>query len=451
MTTGFRFDLNSCTGCNACELACSTENQLGWGNSWRQVIPFNAQRLPSIPSYHLSLACNHCTEAPCMGACPSLAIERDDQTGAILIEPTHCIGCKYCSWVCPYEAPRFDEPTQVMGKCTWCNPRLADNREPACVEQCPTLALTFGTLQGAESVSGFPKTPARPLIRFEPLAQARQEGPECSWEVPSDIVESFTASRPETRNDISLRTEWPLWLFTLLTSVLVGWMLGSMGDLETPDPSLFLGLAAAATTGSTVHLGKKWRAWRAVANLRHSWLSREVVFFSLFVASSLLSFVFQEWRVMGWAAAISGVLTLFSVDRVYDVVRPPTGHRLHSADTVLTGLLVAALIRGHVPLSLTVMAVKLALYLTRRLRRLRSEQVAHNVNSWVLSGLRVGLGLALPVLLWVLGHEAGAAWAIVGIAVGEILDRAEFYNELVNPSLRRLAAIDLERLRFKAA
>ena len=260
---GFRFDLNLCTGCSACELACSTENQLGWGRSWRQVVPFNATKLPSIPSFHLSMACNHCLQAPCMKACPALAIWRPEPTGAVLIEPQDCIGCKYCSWVCPYEAPLFDDRNQIMGKCTWCDHRLAESRDPACVEQCPTNALSFGVLQGAEIVPGFPAAAVGPAIRFEPLREGRAKGPECSWEVPPEVVESFVASRPARSDGVSLRTEWPLWIFTLIVSGLVGATLAGLAGADRTDPRLFAGLATIAAAASTVHLGKKRRAWRA--------------------------------------------------------------------------------------------------------------------------------------------------------------------------------------------
>ena len=63
---GFLFDAGRCTGCSACELACSTENELTWGTSWRHLVHFNPASHPDLPSFHLSLACNHCHEAPCV-------------------------------------------------------------------------------------------------------------------------------------------------------------------------------------------------------------------------------------------------------------------------------------------------------------------------------------------------------------------------------------------------
>ena len=72
----FIFDINKCTGCQACQIACVIENELEPERSWRQMFTFNKQRLPDIPLFHLSLACNHCLDAPCMKYCPALAYLR---------------------------------------------------------------------------------------------------------------------------------------------------------------------------------------------------------------------------------------------------------------------------------------------------------------------------------------------------------------------------------------
>lgn len=445
--TGFRFDLNLCTGCSACELACSIENELGWGQSWRQVISFNDQRLPSIPSYHLSLACNHCAQAPCAKACPAKAIRRNSTTGAVLIDADSCIGCGYCAWACPYEAPRFDYDAQVMGKCTWCDHRLSDGREPACTEMCPTGALTFGALEGEACVPGFPDTPADPAIRFEPLAQDRRQGPESSWELPAHLVDSFAAARPRQEAEISVRTEWPLLVFSLLTCALVGWLLSSLGRTERPSPWLFFSLAVLSGVASSLHLGRKLRAWRAVLNIRHSWLSREIAAFSAFVAVGGLSSLGLGPPVLGAVALPLGLLTLLSIDRVYDAVRTARASPVHSADALLTGLLVGSLLSDQLLLVLSTLAVKLALYAGRHLRR--PGQGARAL-SRIRLGLRIALGFVLPPLLWSLGSDGSSLVALTSIAVAEILDRVEFYSELEILTPRGQAARDLLRLREAA-
>jgi hypothetical protein len=157
-----------------------------------------------------------------------------------------------------------------------------------------------------------------------------------------------------------------------------------------------------------------------------------------------------KWLVI--LAAILGVSTVFSVDRVYDVVRPPASLPVHSSDTLLTAMLVATLLLGWIPLSLTVMAVKLVLYVGRR-RVGSTPGRSFPSEKWdrLLPGLRLGLGFVLPVLLWALGPEAWSVWALPGIAASEIFDRAEFYHELEIVSPRRQAALDRDRLRQAAA
>ena len=193
----FLFDPNRCTGCAACSLACSTENGLEWGRSWRQIVPFNPERLPGVPSFHLSLACNHCAEAPCVAHCPTRAMTRDPRTGAVVVDEARCIGCRYCAWVCPYDAPRFDEGRGVMTKCTLCNHRLLEGRGPACVVACPTDALGYGDPEAhgwLQEIPGFPPTSAQPRIAFAAL---RREGgpPPSTWALPDNVAAAFPPRR----------------------------------------------------------------------------------------------------------------------------------------------------------------------------------------------------------------------------------------------------------------
>ena len=97
----FVFDVNKCTGCAACQIACSIENRVDAGISWRSVHTFNPRHVPGVPSFHHSIACNHCVDPPCMKHCPALAYSKDPSTGAVTINADSCIGCKLCEWHCP--------------------------------------------------------------------------------------------------------------------------------------------------------------------------------------------------------------------------------------------------------------------------------------------------------------------------------------------------------------
>jgi len=170
MRPSFVFDQNKCTGCQACQLACVIENELQFDASWREINTFNERHYPGAPLFHISLACNHCAEPACMNACPALAYSKDSETGAVIIDETKCIGCRYCTWACPYDAPKFDSAKGVISKCTFCNDRIKRGSQPACVELCPTGALTFDRLLDTEIVNestGFTATDMGPSIKLD--------------------------------------------------------------------------------------------------------------------------------------------------------------------------------------------------------------------------------------------------------------------------------------------
>jgi Fe-S-cluster-containing dehydrogenase component len=89
--------------------------------------------------------------------CPTGASYKRASDGIVLVDYDKCIGCKYCSWACPYGAREFDEARKVMTKCTLCVDRIYDqnlapeDRKPACVKACPSGARLFGDIRDAES------------------------------------------------------------------------------------------------------------------------------------------------------------------------------------------------------------------------------------------------------------------------------------------------------------
>jgi Fe-S-cluster-containing dehydrogenase component len=89
--------------------------------------------------------------------CPTGASYKRKEDGIVLVDYDKCIGCKYCSWACPYGARELDEKQQVMKKCTLCVDRIHDealperDRKPACVLACPTNARLFGDVHDEAS------------------------------------------------------------------------------------------------------------------------------------------------------------------------------------------------------------------------------------------------------------------------------------------------------------
>jgi Fe-S-cluster-containing dehydrogenase component len=426
----FVIDVAKCTGCQACEVACTVENQLEPGTSWRTVHTFNEPRYPGIPLFHLSLACNHCLDAPCMEHCPALAYSKDEKTGAVTIDPDKCMGCKYCTWACPYDAPRFDAEQGIVTKCTFCNHRQVEGLEPACVSQCPTGALQIAALDtapGKAGIAGFPNTGVGPAVRFLPL---RGERPYPEMSTPIPAAPAIAARKPPSK--ITLKSEWPLVVFTLLASILVG-----MVAADTGVNALTFALLSAAGMGlSTLHLGRKMRAWRSVLNWRRSWLSREIILFSMFAGLSVIYLLADEANpALHGLVTVIGLAALFAIDAVYWVTRTPR-LRLHSAQTLLTAALVLGLLSGSGALFLGAGTVKLFLYVFRRLTRPRA-----GTRAAILGVLRIVAGLLLPMGLW-LSTGFGLA-LVVGLVIGEVIDRCEFYMDLVVPTPHGQIAVDL--------
>ena len=154
----FIFDYNQCVGCHACVVACINENGFQEPKQWRNIHQSNNTHFPQLPLFYLSLACNHCADAPCLKNCPANAYSRDEKTGAVIHHSEKCIGCQYCTWACPYDAPKFNPKEGIIEKCTFCNNRIEENLKPACANLCPTGALDFTLveLSRQESVKSSP-------------------------------------------------------------------------------------------------------------------------------------------------------------------------------------------------------------------------------------------------------------------------------------------------------
>jgi DMSO reductase iron-sulfur subunit len=437
----FVFDQKRCTGCHACRLACTIENDLPFGESWRQIVTFNPRHEPALPAFHLSLACNHCAEPACMHACPARAYRQDLDTGAVLIDESKCIGCRYCTWACPYDAPQFDTRRGVVTKCTFCVERLREGGVPACAAYCPTGALTVAPLEMSDlstTAVGFPNGSAlRPAIRIIPWPS---DAPPVADERPA----AATLRGPAPDPKITLTSEWSLAVFTFAAAVLVGLFAGRvLGRLEL-GLFPFLAIALPAMGLSALHLGRKARAWRAVLGLRTSWLSREIVAFSAFVGVGAL-YLFEPGspRVLGIVALVLGALALVAMDRVYGVARLPAGARPHSSGVLLTGVFVAGVVAVLPLIASAAVALKLAFYLRRKLACMRRGESPRPV----VSALRIGLAFVLPATLLVTG-EAGLWWIVVGsILAGEFIDRCECYTELDIVTPAGQMAADLARTR----
>jgi Fe-S-cluster-containing dehydrogenase component len=170
-------DLDRCSGCQSCIVACKFENNVTLGNYWCDVINVDpAGAHPDIEMYWLPIQCQQCSDAPCVSICPTGASYRDQDNGVVLINKEECLGCKTCIGTggCPYSTPEgdvrpsvrwFNAEEKVMEKCTLCNHLTAasdgventkDTADPAhavppCVHNCSCKARFYGDLDDPNS------------------------------------------------------------------------------------------------------------------------------------------------------------------------------------------------------------------------------------------------------------------------------------------------------------
>lgn len=147
----FYYDSSACSGCKTCQIACKDKNDLQLGIHWRRVYEVSGGDWvkkdnawsSEVYAYNVSISCNHCEDPICLKNCPSKAIyKRED--GIVVINAEDCVGCKYCSWVCPYGAPQFDKQKGVMTKCDMCADYVDLDKNPSCVDSCPMRTFDFG-------------------------------------------------------------------------------------------------------------------------------------------------------------------------------------------------------------------------------------------------------------------------------------------------------------------
>jgi Fe-S-cluster-containing dehydrogenase component len=167
---GLVIDLDICVGCHACAVNCKEWNAGGHMAPLTDINPYGKGQdgvwfnrihtYEAVPesgdgcaqTVHFPRSCLHCENAACVTVCPTGASFKRDEDGIVLVDESRCIGCKLCSWACPYGAREFDQDAGVMKKCTLCIDRIYNenleevDRVPVCVSTCPVNARHFGDL-----------------------------------------------------------------------------------------------------------------------------------------------------------------------------------------------------------------------------------------------------------------------------------------------------------------
>ena len=154
-------DLNRCTGCLACTVACKAINGVDVGNFWIKTLRIGptpkeggSGDWPDVEMYFLPIQCQHCEDPECVKVCPTQA-SHVTEDGTVQIDKDKCIGCQFCAMACPYGVRYLNEEEGVVEKCTLCEQRTSQGELPQCVAQCGGRARFFGDLDaGLDSFVG---------------------------------------------------------------------------------------------------------------------------------------------------------------------------------------------------------------------------------------------------------------------------------------------------------
>lgn len=307
----FGFNMNSCIGCHSCEVACAEQNGLPAGTVWRRVGEIEGGDHPTTRRFHLSMSCNQCIEPACLEGCPTNAYVKLTN-GVVAHNADDCIGCQYCTWNCPYSVPVFQPDRRIVTKCDMCQPRLEAGRTPACVDACPTHAITIEKVNVEawrldHAAGDAPALPSADLT----LSTTR-------FDLPEDLpIDAYAAS------DWNLRPEHPHWSLvwlTLLSQLAVGMTFTADSFAQRGATAI---VASIALLGALFHLGRPAVAYKAFRNLRRSWLSREVALLSLYGTLAPITVAAPGVRPYAAAAGAAGV---YASARLYMVPGRPAWH-----------------------------------------------------------------------------------------------------------------------------
>lgn len=493
----FEVDLDACSGCKACVVACHNLNGLEPNETWRGVglLHGGTAELPVLQ--HVTTACHHCLEPACLSGCPVAAYEKDPLTGIVRHLDDQCIGCQYCILKCPYDVPKYSASKGIVRKCDMCSTRLSAGEAPACVQSCPHEAIRIRIVdrgQTAEACAANLFLPGAP----EPGYTLPTTVYKTSGRLPANLLPTdYYAARPQ-------HAHWPLIVMLVLTQASVGAMVadqalaaatGSVGFVDEVHRAAAFLLGLLGLVASIFHLGRPQFAYRAWIGLRTSWLSREILGFGLFAGVASL-YAAAPWAsligislspqfdaALGWAVGVCGILGIFCSAMIYVSTRRPfwratltipkfllTGTILGLPIAMLIGLLSAASsddgdvvatfrLVGPIACRATIVATTAKLLLeaciffrlaSKTLTPLKRTAVLLVEDLGLLSfqrfftGFVGGIGLPLFLLLNHTGEsDSGGALLLVLVsvlavcvsAVGEFLERYLFFTAVVAPKM----------------
>ncbi|HLN56728.1 MAG TPA: 4Fe-4S dicluster domain-containing protein [Bacteroidales bacterium] len=423
MGKGFLFNSGRCVSCGACSAACILYN--GWETRPRNIYVFNKQLRPDTPVMNMSLACNHCEKAPCMEGCPSGALTRDPLNGAIVLDEIKCLGCRYCQWNCPYDAPKFNSGKRIIEKCNLCND--SSDELPSCTTACPTGALKFIEIP-ERNYDNYPEW--FPGKKISPAFNLAHDSSELLEIIPAEAF-----MQKETRSEIKSReSDWSLVMFSFISMIAVSLQASSFIS-GTFHGIFFFVLPVFAALFSLFHLGKPFRAWRAIFNPASSPVSREIIFFLLFSILSIIAAAMKS-EVFSLSSSITGLILLIIIDSVY--IKPDRRSFVHSGQTFISALLLIAYFTGNILPFTFIVILKVILSAgklrEKNLQALRFLRIAALLVTW--AGLFSGFADAsLPVTSIILATE--------------LLDRILFYIDFKPENIRLVTGKYINDLNYE--
>jgi Fe-S-cluster-containing dehydrogenase component/DMSO reductase anchor subunit len=333
----FEVDLDRCTGCKACVTGCHNLNGLDRGEVWRTVGLLHGGSARSATLQTVTTSCHHCLDPACMDGCPVRAYEKDPITGIVKHLDDQCIGCQYCTFTCPYDAPKYNRQRGIVRKCDMCSDRLAHGEAPACVQSCPNEAIRITLVDQAQVVE---ESAANVFVPGSAAPGAT---------LPTTI---YKTTKPVPRNLLPANyyqvspeaPHLPLVIMLVLTQLSVGAFcinLALAGEaqrtLERSNALFALVLGLASFPASVFHLGRPLYAFRALLGLKTSWMSREILAFSLFAAAAVayaaslfdpLTLKLPAWLppALGGAVALFGLLGVACSVMIYAVTHRALWH-----------------------------------------------------------------------------------------------------------------------------
>jgi Fe-S-cluster-containing dehydrogenase component/DMSO reductase anchor subunit len=485
----FEVDLDGCTGCKACVTACHSMNGLETSETWRSVGLLHGGTAASPWQQTVTTACHHCVDPACLAGCPVEAYAKDPITGIVRHLDDQCIGCQYCTLMCPYDVPKYSRAKGIVRKCDMCQSRLAVGEAPACVQACPNQAIriTVVTQEAviADNEAGrfLPGTPDPAVTQPTTIYKSARPLPRNA--LPADYydVHPEQAHPPLVAMLVLTQLSVGTVAVTEAARALGGTALDGLWRLHAVA-ALLLGLIAL--NASLLHLGRPRYAFRALLGLRRSWLSREIVAFGAYAGlASLHAAAIWLWpgRVppaLGIGVGVAGLGGVFCSIMVYVATRRAcwradlTGGKFLLTTAVLglaTSLAIAAVAalflpgpsapaaRGIVPALTTALAIVAGVKLLFEGLLLRHARDRHHgalkrsallligpLRRTTVARFSAGAigGVALPLLFLAVhgGPDAGprfeaavaiAAWA--ACLAGELLERHLFFVAVASPRM----------------